>query len=118
MIDYGITNFDNLGAGIVTIFQMITLEGWTKIMYNLMDSDIPIMAASFSVLLVVVASFFLLNVILAVLSEAYEKVDANTIRQTEALQKKISKSVRRAKKQQEKRRKLAEDKGKPKDGGD
>ena len=39
-IDYGITNFDHLGWAMLTIFQMMTVEGWTKIMYNLMDSNI------------------------------------------------------------------------------
>jgi hypothetical protein len=34
LINYGITTFDNLGAGMLTIFQVITLEGWTGIMYN------------------------------------------------------------------------------------
>lgn len=75
LIDYGITVFDNLGIGLVTVFQMITLEGWTKIMYNLMDSNIAWMAILFSVLLVVIGSFFLLNVILAVLSEALTIAD-------------------------------------------
>lgn len=54
---------------------MITLEGWTKIMYNLMDSNISWMAIMFSIFLVVIGSFFLLNVILAVLAEALREVD-------------------------------------------
>ena len=76
LIDYGITVFDNLGIGFITVFQMITLEGWTKIMYNMMDSNIAWMAITFSILLVVIGSFFLLNVILAVLAEALTKVDS------------------------------------------
>ena len=75
LIDYGIAVFDNLGIGFITVFQMITLEGWTKIMYNMMDSNIVWMAITFSILLVVIGSFFLLNVILAVLAEALTKVD-------------------------------------------
>jgi hypothetical protein len=34
LINYGITTFDNIGIGMITIFQVITLEGWTVIMYN------------------------------------------------------------------------------------
>ena len=34
LIDYGLINFDNLMISLLTIFQAITLEGWTKIMYN------------------------------------------------------------------------------------
>ena len=54
----------------MTVFQIITLEGWAKIMYNLMDSNLAWLSVLFSVLLVIIGSFFLLNVILAVLSEA------------------------------------------------
>ncbi|KAH9628916.1 hypothetical protein HF086_006285 [Spodoptera exigua] len=32
-INYGITNFDNIGYAMLTVFQCITLEGWTDIMY-------------------------------------------------------------------------------------
>jgi hypothetical protein len=34
LISYGIVSFDNIGIGILTIFQVITLEGWTVLMYN------------------------------------------------------------------------------------
>ena len=70
LIDYGVTSFDNLFKAMLTVFQMITLEGWTKIMYNLMDSNMTWMAIVFSISLILVGSFFLLNVILAVLAEA------------------------------------------------
>jgi hypothetical protein len=33
-LDFGITNFDNIGTGLITVFQIVTLEGWTKLMYN------------------------------------------------------------------------------------
>ena len=29
----GITNFDNFGLAMLTVFQCITLEGWTDVMY-------------------------------------------------------------------------------------
>ena len=58
----------------LTIFQMITLEQWTLVMYNLMDSNIWWMAVLFCVLLVLIGSFFLLNVILAVLAQALDNV--------------------------------------------
>lgn len=31
--NFGITNFDNIGYAMLTVFQCITLEGWTDIMY-------------------------------------------------------------------------------------
>jgi hypothetical protein len=54
---------------------MITLEGWTDMMYNLSDASQAWMAIFFCVLLVVVGSFFLLNVILAVIMDAFDQVD-------------------------------------------
>ncbi len=33
-INYDITNFNNVLSASVTIFQVITLEGWTDLMYN------------------------------------------------------------------------------------
>ena len=59
---------------------MITLEHWTTVMYLLMDSNIWWMAVVFCVLLVLIGSFFLLNVILAVLADALNMVDAMRIK--------------------------------------
>lgn len=30
----GITNFDNFGLSMLTVFQCITLEGWTDVLYS------------------------------------------------------------------------------------
>lgn len=32
--NYGITNFDNFGLAMLTVFQCITLEGWTDVLYG------------------------------------------------------------------------------------
>ena len=65
LINYGITTFDNIGSGILTIFQIITLEGWVYIMYNHMDSNLAPFSAIYFCLLVVIGSFFMLNLIVA-----------------------------------------------------
>ena len=31
--NYGITSFDNIGLAMLTVFQCITMEGWTNMMY-------------------------------------------------------------------------------------
>lgn len=31
--NYGITNFDNFGLSMLTVFQCITMEGWTQVLY-------------------------------------------------------------------------------------
>lgn len=30
----GITNFDNFALSMLTVFQCVTLEGWTDVLYN------------------------------------------------------------------------------------
>lgn len=32
--NFGITNFDNFGLAMLTVFQCITMEGWTNVMYD------------------------------------------------------------------------------------
>lgn len=36
-MNYGLTNFDNLGFALLTVFQMTTVEGWIDIVYMLQD---------------------------------------------------------------------------------
>ena len=31
--NHGITTFDNIGLAVLTTFQVVTMEGWTQIMY-------------------------------------------------------------------------------------
>ena len=31
--NFGITNFDNFGISMLTVFQCVTLEGWTDVLY-------------------------------------------------------------------------------------
>jgi len=39
LIMYGIITFDSIIDGMITIFQVITLEGWSLLMYNLSDAS-------------------------------------------------------------------------------
>lgn len=72
-MNYGLTTFDNIGVGMLTIFQSITLEGWSDLMYMMMDSGSPILAGFFFILLVFLGAFFLLNVILVVIISNYSE---------------------------------------------
>ncbi|XP_077005154.1 voltage-dependent N-type calcium channel subunit alpha-1B-like isoform X14 [Tamandua tetradactyla] len=36
--NFGITSFDNILFAILTVFQCITMEGWTYILYNTNDA--------------------------------------------------------------------------------
>ncbi|KAE9001800.1 Sodium channel protein type 5 subunit alpha [Phytophthora rubi] len=70
-LDWGLTTFDNIGRAFFTIFQSITQEGWTGIMYMVMDSSQPTIGAVFFVVLIIFASFFVMNLTLAVISEEF-----------------------------------------------
>lgn len=38
--NYGITSFDNIGFAMLTVFQCITMEGWTAILYWVRKTNI------------------------------------------------------------------------------
>lgn len=40
--NYGITNFDNIALACMTVFQCITLEGWTDVLYMVGSSKFVI----------------------------------------------------------------------------
>mmetsp|Transcript_59235 Transcript_59235/g.105254 ORF Transcript_59235/g.105254 Transcript_59235/m.105254 type:complete len:1938 (-) Transcript_59235:102-5915(-) len=65
-------NFDHMGSAVLLIFQCMTLEGWTDVMYRVQDAYDFWMGTAYFFLLIPVTSFFLLNVALAVVDEARE----------------------------------------------
>ncbi|XP_057213136.1 voltage-dependent L-type calcium channel subunit alpha-1D isoform X3 [Triplophysa rosa] len=69
----GITNFDNFLFAMLTVFQSITMEGWTDVLYwmnDAMGSELPWV---YFVSLVIFGSFFVLNLVLGVLSGEFSK---------------------------------------------
>jgi hypothetical protein len=72
--NFRITHFDHLPAALLVIFQCTTLEGWTDIMYMIEDSYSPWFADFYFSVLIFVTSFFLLNVALAVIWEAFSEL--------------------------------------------
>ncbi|XP_041984282.1 muscle calcium channel subunit alpha-1-like isoform X2 [Aricia agestis] len=69
----GITNFDNIGYSMLTVFQCITLEGWTDIMYAISDVKGNTWVWIYFVTLVIFGNFFVMNLILGVLSGEFSK---------------------------------------------
>ena len=53
-LNFGLTNFDNIFNAFLTIFQCITLEGWTDIMYMMQDAYSKYITAIYFVLAVIV----------------------------------------------------------------
>jgi hypothetical protein len=72
--NFGRTNFNQLPIALLVIFQCITMEGWTDIMYTLQDCHEYWFSCIYFVLLFLLGSLFLLNIALAVVSEAFNSL--------------------------------------------
>ncbi|XP_076859962.1 calcium channel, voltage-dependent, L type, alpha 1S subunit, b [Brachyhypopomus gauderio] len=71
--NFGITHFDNIGFAMLTVFQCITMESWTHVLYWVNDAignDWPWL---YFVSLIILGSFFVLNLVLGVLSGEFTK---------------------------------------------
>ncbi|KYM88067.1 Voltage-dependent calcium channel type D subunit alpha-1 [Atta colombica] len=71
--NYGITNFDNFGLSMLTVFQCITLEGWTDVLYNIEDAMGNSWQWIYFISMVILGAFFVMNLILGVLSGEFSK---------------------------------------------
>nr|XP_029729095.1 LOW QUALITY PROTEIN: voltage-dependent calcium channel type A subunit alpha-1-like [Aedes albopictus] len=71
--NFGITSFDNIGFAMLTVFQCITMEGWTAILYWTNDALGSTFNWIYFVPLIVLGSFFMLNLVLGVLSGEFAK---------------------------------------------
>uniref|UniRef100_A0A8C2SMA6 Voltage-dependent N-type calcium channel subunit alpha-1B n=1 Tax=Capra hircus TaxID=9925 RepID=A0A8C2SMA6_CAPHI len=71
--NFGITNFDNILFAILTVFQCITMEGWTDILYNTNDAAGNTWNWLYFLPLIIIGSFFMLNLVLGVLSGEFAK---------------------------------------------
>ncbi|XP_046727534.1 voltage-dependent L-type calcium channel subunit alpha-1D isoform X10 [Silurus meridionalis] len=69
----GITNFDNFLFAMLTVFQCITMEGWTEVLYWMNDAMGFELPWVYFVSLVIFGSFFVLNLVLGVLSGEFSK---------------------------------------------
>ncbi|KAM7416839.1 hypothetical protein PAMA_018759 [Pampus argenteus] len=96
--NFGITNFDNILFAVLTVFQCITMEGWVEILYNRFKTFAPSASAAvvicvmnnltwteandasgntwnwlYFIPLIIIGSFFMLNLVLGVLSGEFAK---------------------------------------------
>ncbi|XP_071856695.1 calcium voltage-gated channel subunit cacophony isoform X23 [Bombus fervidus] len=71
--NFGITSFDNIGFAMLTVFQCITMEGWTAILYWTNDALGSTYNWIYFIPLIVLGSFFMLNLVLGVLSGEFAK---------------------------------------------
>ncbi|OQR72761.1 voltage-dependent calcium channel type A subunit alpha-1-like, partial [Tropilaelaps mercedesae] len=71
--NYGITSFDNIFFAMLTVFQCITMEGWTQMLYWTNDAMGNAFNWIYFVPLIIIGSFFMLNLVLGVLSGEFAK---------------------------------------------
>ncbi|XP_057215568.1 voltage-dependent N-type calcium channel subunit alpha-1B-like isoform X2 [Triplophysa rosa] len=71
--NFGITNFDNILFAILTVFQCITMEGWTDVLYHTNDASGNTWNWLYFIPLIIIGSFFMLNLVLGVLSGEFAK---------------------------------------------
>ncbi|XP_076312220.1 voltage-dependent T-type calcium channel subunit alpha-1G-like [Tachypleus tridentatus] len=68
----GAISFDNIGLAWVAIFLVISLEGWTDVMYYVQDAH-SFWDWIYYVLLIVIGSFFMLNLCLVVIATQFSE---------------------------------------------
>jgi hypothetical protein len=68
---YDIVGFEGYMKSMASIFQAITLEGWTNMMYNYSDADSPVMSIVYFGGLVIFGAFFALNLLLAQIMNSF-----------------------------------------------
>ncbi|KAG5854018.1 hypothetical protein ANANG_G00033040 [Anguilla anguilla] len=66
--NHGITQFDNILFAVLTVFQCITMEGWTELLYYSNDASGSTWNWMYFIPLIIIGSFFMLNLVLGVLS--------------------------------------------------
>ncbi|XP_068460360.1 calcium channel, voltage-dependent, P/Q type, alpha 1A subunit, b isoform X4 [Clinocottus analis] len=71
--NYGITQFDNILFAVLTVFQCITMEGWTDMLYYSNDVEGSAWNWMYYIPLIIIGSFFMLNLVLGVLSGEFAK---------------------------------------------
>lgn len=80
--NYSIVNFDTLLWSELSVFQTITTEGWSGIMVNIQQSS-GIAYCVYSILIVLICDYVLLNMTLAILKYKYAQVKGNSIQEEE-----------------------------------
>eukprot|EP00398_MALV-I-01_sp_L67-1_P000315 gene315-275_t len=73
-LNYGLTNFDNFAVAFLVLLQCITMEGWVFMMYLCQDGFSDWFGFVYFVVCIVLGSFFLMNVALAVVWESFNQL--------------------------------------------
>lgn len=80
-INYGITNFDNIGASLLSVFQIVASDTWYQQLCNFMDVDVPLLGGIYCIGMIIIGQFFLMNLFLAVIVFAFIKSQSKEVHQ-------------------------------------
>uniref|UniRef100_A0A8D3DUN3 Sodium channel protein n=1 Tax=Scophthalmus maximus TaxID=52904 RepID=A0A8D3DUN3_SCOMX len=98
--DYDYTSFDSFGWAFLSLFRLMTQDYWEKLyQQTLRASGKPYML--FFVLVIFLGSFYLINLILAVVAMAYEEQSQATLKETKEKEEKFQAMMEQLKRQQE-----------------
>lgn len=86
LIMYGIPGFDNVAQGFLAIFQILTLESWVNMMYNYCDTGAVTISVIFFVFVVLIGAFFTMNLVLAIIVDAFNTFNEEEKERKESLQ--------------------------------
>ncbi|KAG7477361.1 hypothetical protein MATL_G00068780 [Megalops atlanticus] len=98
--NYGYTSFDSFGWAFLALFRLMTQDFWENL-YQLTLRAAGKTYMIFFVLVIFVGSFYLVNLILAVVAMAYEEQNQATIEEAEQKEAEFKAMLEQLKKQQE-----------------
>ncbi|OXB69775.1 UNVERIFIED_CONTAM: hypothetical protein H355_016603 [Colinus virginianus] len=97
--DHGFTSFDTFGWAFLSLFRLMTQDYWERLYQQTLRASGKIYILFF-MLVIFLGSFYLVNLILAVVTMAYEDQNKATIAETEAKEKMIREAMELLKEQE------------------
>ncbi|XP_032090834.1 sodium channel protein type 5 subunit alpha-like [Thamnophis elegans] len=97
--DFGFTSFDTFGWAFLSLFRLMTQDYWERLYQQTLRASGKIYMLFF-VLVIFLGSFYLVNLILAVVTMAYEEQSKATIAETKAKAEKLQEAMEMLKEEQ------------------
>ncbi|XP_044945089.1 sodium channel protein type 10 subunit alpha isoform X3 [Mustela putorius furo] len=98
--DFNYTSFDSFAWAFLSLFRLMTQDSWERLYQQTLRASGK-MYMVFFVLVIFLGSFYLVNLILAVVTMAYEEQNQATIDEIEAKEKKFQEALEMVRKEQE-----------------
>ncbi|MBZ3883325.1 Sodium channel protein type 10 subunit alpha [Sciurus carolinensis] len=98
--DFNYTSFDSFAWAFLSLFRLMTQDSWERLYQQTLRASGK-MYMVFFVLVIFLGSFYLVNLILAVVTMAYEEQNQATIAEIEAKEKKFQEALEMLRKEQE-----------------